>query len=433
MEETPSVQESPEGASRPRLALVLLVLLLVVLGGLLRADTLHLSRPARAAAPYGFSIEGWVVGNLPEKLLGWVSGLLPGPGPTQEEQLRVVDEYFRLGDELRRTGAVLDRAVAHRGPGGEGAAEVAATEERQQELLARRDAIRAPVETTLQQALGAVLVEQGLRRGTGVFRTVFPPPVFRLDRPPKLLVVSPRDRIQMVETRLLHPDLTLAEMETIEDQVAGGGDRSALVLTLDGLAVYPSLVPDSQVLRTALATAAHEWLHQYWIFSPLGQAYWASREMTTLNETAAEIGGRELGDLVYARLGFQAPQPAASPPEAQEPPPGTFVFARAMRETRLEVDRLLDDGRVEQAEAYMEERRRLFVDHGYRIRKLNQAYFAFYGTYGTSPESSSPIASQLVAVRARATDVGDFVRTVSGFGDLEAWNAYLEALPDAAS
>jgi len=52
-----------------------------------------------------------------------------------------------------------------------------------------------------------------------------------------------------------------------------------------------------------------------------------------------------------------------------------------MRETRIRVDKLLAQGRIEEAEAYMEERRQEFVAHGYYIRKLNQAYFAFHGAY----------------------------------------------------
>ncbi|WP_322799041.1 hypothetical protein, partial [Thermoflexus sp.] len=38
-------------------------------------------------------------------------------------------------------------------------------------------------------------------------------------------------------------------------------------------------------------------------------------------------------------------------------------------------------GEIRRAELYMEARRRVFLEHGYFIRKLNQAYFAFYGAY----------------------------------------------------
>ncbi len=48
-------------------------------------------------------------------------------------------------------------------------------------------------------------------------------------------------------------------------------------------------------------------------------------------------------------------------------------------------DELLAAGKIEEAEAYMEARRQVFWDNGYAIRKLNQAYFAFYGAYADVP------------------------------------------------
>ena len=72
-----------------------------------------------------------------------------------------------------------------------------------------------------------------------------------------------------------------------------------------------------------------------------------------------------------------------------------FGFNEEMRETRLRVDELLANGKVGEAEAYMEERRLFFVENGYPIRRLNQAYFAFQGTYAENAASSSPIAGQL--------------------------------------
>jgi hypothetical protein len=97
-----------------------------------------------------------------------------------------------------------------------------------------------------------------------------------------------------------------------------------------------------------------------------------------------------------------------------------------MRETRLRVDELLEQGLVEEAEAYMETRRRLFVEHGHGIRKLNQAYFAFHGTYAVSPASSSPVAGQLEQVRAQAPDIGGFIRTVARFGSYAKLLDYVE-------
>ena len=73
----------------------------------------------------------------------------------------------------------------------------------------------------------------------------------------------------------------------------------------------------------------------------------------------------------------------------------------------------------------MEERRLFFVENRYSIRKLNQAYFAFYGTYADTAASVSPIGDQLVRFRSFMPDVGTFVRTVSG---VSSYEEFLEML-----
>jgi hypothetical protein len=97
-----------------------------------------------------------------------------------------------------------------------------------------------------------------------------------------------------------------------------------------------------------------------------------------------------------------------------------------MRKTRLRVDELLGDGKVEEAEAYMEDRRRLFVDNGIYIRKLNQAYFAFHGSYATSPASVSPVHGQLQELRRRSGSLSEFLHTVAQFNSYEEFRAHLE-------
>ena len=100
-------------------------------------------------------------------------------------------------------------------------------------------------------------------------------------------------------------------------------------------------------------------------------------------------------------------------------------FRREMHATRLRVDDLLERGRIEEAEAYMESRRQVFVEEGYPIRKLNQAYFAFYGTYADNPASVSPIGQEVDRLREISGSLGEFVRTMSGFGSYQEFKAHL--------
>ena len=73
----------------------------------------------------------------------------------------------------------------------------------------------------------------------------------------------------------------------------------------------------------------------------------------------------------------------------------------------------------------MERRRVVFEEHGFHIRKLNQAYFAFHGTYAESPTSVSPIGDQLHEMHELVPDLGDFIDIVSG---MSSYEEFLESL-----
>jgi hypothetical protein len=86
------------------------------------------------------------------------------------------------------------------------------------------------------------------------------------------------------------------------------------------------------------------------------------------------------------------------------------------------VDALLAEGKVEEAEAYMEERRQVFWDEGYQIRKLNQAFFAFYGGYAAEPGGASggdPIGPMLREIRAASPSLRAFLDTMGGVTSFE--------------
>ncbi len=200
---------------------------------------------------------------------------------------------------------------------------------------------------------------------------------------------------------------------------------SALVVSLGGLGTYPAQVKPTESLHTTLNLASHEWLHHWLFFRPLGRGWFAGGELQSINETVANIAAEEIGDLALERLtGEPFEREPWRPRERRaEPPAGVFDFNREMRVTRLRLDELLVDGRVAEAQAYLEERRLAFVANGHQLRKLNNAWFAFHGTYADSPAAVSPIEAQLRAVRAQAADLGAFLDRVSAIaevGELEA-------------
>lgn len=88
-------------------------------------------------------------------------------------------------------------------------------------------------------------------------------------------------------------------------------------------------------------------------------------------------------------------------------------FNREMREIRRVVDEYLARGEIEQAEKFMEQKRQYLASMGYHIRKLNQAYFAFHGTYADSPTSISPIGVELSQLRKQSASLKDFLDAVA--------------------
>ena len=413
-----------------RLARLLKITLLgVVALGLLvsSGDNLYISPVQKAAAPYRYDLIGWHAKNFLSKWAHRGLRSLPWTSQSEERRRSDLDEYFRLSGEVNRVRSELGRTAAERD--GDVTTDLAGLEEELARLLARRSELRNDAEETLESAISAVVVEDGLSTWAGL---VFPPTDVRLTNTPKVLVTSPRDRIERIDDVLMGPEISTEEKERIEEELLSGSDLSSLVVDIGGVATYPASIPDNQALRWTLQIAAHEWLHHYLFFRPLGRHMFDSPEMETLNETVANVAGREIGDRAFGLLGGtiedgMAPGDGVETTDAVDPPPG-FDFGIEMRETRRMADGLLAEGRIDEAEAYMEQRRRLFVENGHDIRKLNQAYFAFHGTYADSPFSVSPIGEQLERYRGAFGSVGEFIRSVSAMYSYGRFRAELKDL-----
>ena len=65
--------------------------------------------------------------------------------------------------------------------------------------------------------------------------------------------------------------------------------------------------------------------------------------------------------------------------------------------------------------------------HGFGIRKLNQAFFAFRGRYAEGPASISPIGEQVRQARAKYADAVSFINAVSG---VSRYGEFLELLEE---
>lgn len=252
------------------------------------------------------------------------------------------------------------------------------------EVRARRDALRADLaarqptaEAILEGQVASVLLDQGF----GIFGQLLPPISMHFTQVPNLLIVSPRDEIRFEVSINLDP-LPVDQIAALEAAIDEQADVASLIVPLGGIALFPAMIIETTSIPRALDVFAHEWLHHYLFGFPLGLSYDFAGDARVINETTATIFGREIAPLVLARYYPELAQ-AAPPVRVSHTAQTDFDFGREMDITRRRVDELLAAGEIDEAEAYMEERRALFFANGYLIRKLNQAYFAFYGGYQT--------------------------------------------------
>lgn len=298
------------------------------------------------------------------------------------------------------------------------------------ELRREEEARQALAEAILEEQTACILVDEGF----GLLGQEFPPVGAHFTPLPLLLVVSPRDHIENIAQLNLRHGLDAARQEAIEEQVDTSYDVSSLVIGIGGMAAYPAMLLESSSLNWLAEVSAHEWTHHYLTLRPLGWNYEASPETRTINETVASIVGKEAGRRMVARYypELLPPEPAPEEPEEEAPPskPPEFDFRAEMRQTRIRVDELLARGRIEEAEAYMEQRRQEFVAQGYYIRKLNQAYFAFHGAYADEPGAAGadPIGPAVRELRARSPDLRTFVARVARVTRLAELQALLEEM-----
>jgi len=271
------------------------------------------------------------------------------------------------------------------------------------------------VEDYIEGIVGTTLSSYGLESRLGF---LWPPVDVDFSNAPYVLVVSPRDKIERSMTLTLSPSLSSANIDELERVLVINHNVSVLITNIGGIATYPSIVPPSQGLRRSLRSLVHEWLHQYWFFHSLGRNYWRDSNMTTLNETAASLAGDEIGEHVF-KVFDNNEDIIVGRYDSDLVHKSEFDFKTEMRDTRFIVEQMLSDGMVDQAETYMEDRRLVLENEGFYIRKLNQAYFAFYGSYGNNPASISPINDEVVKYRKSFRSVGDFIKQVAKFSTYE--------------
>jgi hypothetical protein len=338
------------------------------------------------------------------------------------ERRDFVLDYLKQLDSARRLEAQINRIFAD--PAFDDAVNAASDLQKEVDDLRADLSIKQPVaESILQSQVSSILNEAGFN----ILGYTWPPVLFQMTPLPLVLIVSPREEIKQIYNIPLDHGLSTSVREDIEAGIYEAADRSALVAPIGGLGFYPAMIVETNDINFLANTIAHEWAHHWLTFHPLGINIFSNNELLTINETVASIVGNEIGRKVLERY-YPEFVPADDQESVVEDDDGSdplrFDFNKEMRTTRIMVDELLAEGRVEDAEAYMEERRLFFWENGHRLRKLNQAFFAFHGSYADEPgeQGDDPIGPTILAIRDVSSSLFEFLDRLSSVTSIDDLN-----------
>jgi hypothetical protein len=336
----------------------------------------------------------------------------------ESSQSQLVLDYLNLVNEINANQGKINQLYSDPNISDPKAASAVLQEDLkiQEQQLAKLEPL---AETILQNQISLTAAQLNL----AFAGQPFPPVLYRTTPPPDALIISPREVIRQEADISISADLTIDEITALEENVDQNFNVSSLVVGIGGIGLYPTMVMRTTDINWLTEVVAHEWVHNFLTIRPLGISYLSSPELRIMNETAAALAGKEISRAVIEQFYpayLPTPAPVSSDPTpalksepAQAP---VFDFRSEMHTTRITVDGLLSEGKIEQAENYMEERRRLFWDNRYPIRKLNQAYFAFYGAYADTPGGAAgedPVGAAVRSLRAQSASLASFLNRIS--------------------
>lgn len=400
-----------------------MILTLVCLSGSLSASPTVRDGIGHLTRHLNFNFVEWTLDALFQKAIG--ASLKAESFLNGEEQANVLRTYVGMVDEVRMLENKLTRLVST--PGTEDPTAISEAKETLDVASAYLHSFSHVAESTLQKQTEQMLVSLGF----GFGGQILPPVLYHVSELPLNLVISPREEIQAEYEISLKAGMDTLEKETLENTILETLDRSALITAVGGMGAYPTMVMRTSDLSWLADTVAHEWGHNWLTLHPLGMRYFENSQMKTINETTASILGGEVS-LEVIKKWYPELAPVSVIEDTQtngltvpEQTEEVFNFRKEMRITRVRVDELLAKGQIETAEAYMETRRAFFWENGYYIRKINQAYFAFYGAYNDVPgggaSGSDPVGPAVQALRAQTASLFEFIskiQSVKSFQEL---------------
>lgn len=396
-----------------------IITIVIVFIAALPHDTLQATPVKEISVRYHFNLATWEPSHLHLKWVYKIGEYLFPLGEQSNDRTKIIGDFLVHKKRVANLDALMNKAATGKDANLELIEKqfIKANQDVREMQMKAEEALESTISDTLRsEKIPSVMA--------GPF--FFPPVDFVFEPLPTILVTSRRDKIERLESVFLKPDLPPSKREVLEARILDQEGLSAIVENIGGLSTFPNMI-SAYDLRATIDIAGHEWLHSHLFFQPLGRNIHKDSNMNVINETTANIFGKELSNLIYDQLTGQNSQKSiVGQRDVNECPKELFCFNNEMRKTRLMADELLGKGQIEEAEAYLEKQRQRFVDNGYVIRKLNQAFFAFHGTYSDSPTSTSPINNQLIQLRESSSSLSNFIRKVEEISTHEQFLKLLE-------
>ena len=157
--------------------------------------------------PYLFDFVRWEFAAIKAE----IDQRIPGRQDRADDETRAVIDYFSATKQAEAIEKQIEAATADNAEN-----DLSALEAELGRLQERRLALQDTVERIIERQVRETLAQQGIFNPIIDFRVTFPPLNFRLERPPNLLVISPRERIESLREITLQQALTLDEVEHIE-------------------------------------------------------------------------------------------------------------------------------------------------------------------------------------------------------------------------
>jgi len=410
----------------PTFLLVIILCAAAIPASGLTPDGYFDTRLGALTGPSSFSLSVWTVEAFARKI-GQMIGADPGAGMTAAEQSSLLEDFFALADDVNRMESTLDSfarfGLTSADP------EVADLEGRLRELRATRAAQSLIVERILEQQIQSTLEQESI--ALYELGDIFLPPVFfKMIDLPDVLIVAYRDRFEMRTQVAVQRSITTQQTEDLENAVDSELNVRSLIVPIGGYSTYPTMVAGTAPRDFVLGAIAHEWCHLYLMLRPLGAAYGKDGRVTAMNETVCSIFGDDVAATVRETYygAEKMPRPWQTPPtptpEPAQPPreePQGFNANRELRKIYLAAEERLKAGDIAGAEQIMATGRQTLADNDVYLRKLNQAFFAFYGAYAEGPDSIRPdtIGDDLRELRRRSASLKDFFETVAGMSSYD--------------